>query len=585
MTRLRDIQQTAQHVVSAIAAAMGVDVALIDTEFELVATSQTFLEKRGTDINKEFVAGVFRRGTVVLPNPGHNELCIGCRYEGNCPETAEVLRTIRYDGKDVGVLIMVAYTQAQRETLLNNAAGVLEFMSRMAGLLCNEIRLQDLLEKEKVIKSHLESTIDFVDSGIIAIDAAGLITHMNARAADVLKVDRISARGKYLRDFLPYRHLESLIEKGQAIRGREVMATSPVKIHCLISGNPVTVQAKLVGAVISIRDFSEIRSDIYDFAEKQIEYTFDDIYGESQTLAEVKEYALQIAPTDSNILIQGESGTGKELFARAIHGCSRRSSCPFIPINCAAIPEALLEAELFGYDEGAFSGAKKGGKPGKFEMANGGTVFLDEIGDMPLHMQAKLLRVLQGHTVERVGGIRAILIDVRVIAATNQDLENLVKSGKFRKDLFFRLNVMPLNVPPLRSRNSDTLVLAKHFLSKYNSKNRRSLEGFTREALDLLMSYYWPGNVRELENAIEYAVNVEKGAKIRAASLPSNISSKIRIGRENPSINGRVRDYERLILKEVLQSCGNTVEGKKNAAKELGISLSTLYRKLKELNI
>ena len=585
MTELRDIQQTAQHVVSAIAAAMAVDVALIDAEFQLVATSQMFLEKRGRDINREFVAGVFQRGTVVLPNPGHNELCAGCRYEGNCPETAEVLRTIRYDGRDIGVLIMVAYTQAQRETLLNNAAGVLEFMERMGELLCNEIRLQDLLEKEKVIKSHLESTIDFVDSGIISIDARGRITQINARAANVLKVDRASVKGRNLRDFLPYHHLESLIEKGQVIRGKEIMAAAPAKIHCLISANPVTVQARLVGAVINIRDFSDIRSDIYDFAEKQIEYTFDDIHGESNVLAEVKEYARQIAPTDSNILIQGESGTGKELFARAIHRCSHRFTYPFVPINCAAIPEALLEAELFGYEEGSFSGAKKGGKPGKFELANGGTVFLDEIGDMPLHMQAKLLRVLQGNAVERVGGIREIHIDVRVIAATNQDLEHMVKSGKFRKDLFFRLNVMPLVVPPLRNRNSDTLVLANHFLAKYNSKNRKNLEGFTREALDLLMAYYWPGNVRELENAVEYAVNIEKGARIRAASLPSNISSKTRIKREGQSISGRVGDYERLIIKDALQSFGNTVEGKKAAAKELGISLSTLYRKLKELHI
>lgn len=585
MTKLRMIQKTAQHVVSAIAAAMGVDVAMIDTEYGLVATSKTFLEKRGTDMNKTFLEGVFARGTVVVPNPGHNELCAGCRYQGNCPETAEVHHTIRYNDKNIGVLFLVAYTQAQREILLNNTTGLLEFIGQMASLLCNEIRLQEMLEKEKVIKSQMESTIDFVDNGIITVNREGGITQINARAANILKVERSTVLGSKLESFLPYHHYAALIEHGQPIRGREIMTSSPEKLHCLISGNPVTVQAKTVGAVISIKDFSDFRSDVYEFTEKQIEYTFDDIYGKSDELRQIKEYAKEIALTDSNILIQGESGTGKELFARAIHSCSHRSTYPFLPINCAAIPEALLEAELFGYDEGAFSGAKKGGKPGKFEMANGGTIFLDEIGDMPLHMQAKLLRVLQGQVIERVGGIRAISIDVRIIAATNQDLDNMVRNRNFRKDLYFRLNVMPLNVPPLRNRGEDILLLANRFLAKYNKKSRKQLVGFTSKAIDLMMSYYWPGNVRELENAVEYAINMEKEAKIKANSLPSNLAKKRRIRSEKVSLLGKVRDYEKEVIKNALETYGKTVEGKRAAASRLGISLPTLYRRLKQLNI
>ena len=585
MTKLRAIQQTAQHVVSAISAAMGVDVCMIDTKFELVATSKTFLEKRGTDINKHFVTGVMSKDVFVLPNPGDNKLCMGCRYEGKCPETAEVLRTIRYNQEVIGVILMVAYTQTQKENLLNHTAELLEFIGEMANLLCNEIKLQEIIEEEKVLRSHLETTINFADNGMITIDGQGIITQINDRAADILNVTKTSVLGTDLQTILPFQYFSPLIQESQSIKGKEILTVSPEKIHCIISGNPVIVKGKMAGAVISVQDFNRLRSDIYEFTEKQIEYTFDDIYGESDVIRQIKAYARQIAPSESTVLIQGESGTGKELFARAIHSSSRRAAYPFVPINCAAIPETLLESELFGYDEGAFSGAKKGGKPGKFELANGGTIFLDEIGDMPLHMQAKMLRVLQAQSIERVGGVRSIPIDVRVIAATNQDLEQLVKAGQFRSDLFFRLNVMPLHVPPLRNRKTDILILAQCFLAKYNNKNRKDLDGLTGEASDLLMAYYWPGNVRELENAIEYAVNVEKTTTIQATSLPSNISNRGRIHSEKAFLAGRLREYEKLIIKETLASCGNKGNGKKLAAKELGISVPTLYRRIKELGI
>lgn len=585
MTKLQSIQPSAQHVVTAIAAAMGVDVGMIDTRYRLVATSKTFLEKRGTDINQHFVEGVFDREVFVLPNPGYNKLCAGCRYEGNCPESAELLRVIRYNQEIIGVILMIAYTRSQKEKLLNHTAEWLEFIGAMANLLCNEIKLKENIEKEKILKRHLETTVNFANNGMVTINEDGLITQINDRAAQTLKVSKTEILGKALQAFLPFRYFAPLLTERRSIRGVEIFTATPKKTHCIISGNPVIVREKMAGAVISIKNFNEVRSDLYDFAEKQLEYTFDDIYGDSSAMRHLKEYARQIAPSPSTILIQGESGTGKELFARAIHASSTRAAYPFVPINCAAIPEALLESELFGYDGGAFSGAKKGGKPGKFELATGGTIFLDEIGDMPLHMQAKLLRVLQGQTLERVGGIKTIPINVRVIAATNQDLAGLVKDGQFRKDLFFRLNVMPLVVPPLRDRKKDIQDLAQHFLAKYNQKNKKSLTGLTRAATDVLMSYYWPGNVRELENAIEYAVNVEEGQKIAPASLPPDVHNRGRIHFENIFLASRLREYEKLIIREALDTCGTTVEGKKIAARELGISLPTLYRRIKELKL
>jgi transcriptional regulator with PAS, ATPase and Fis domain len=240
---------------------------------------------------------------------------------------------------------------------------------------------------------------------------------------------------------------------------------------------------------------------------------------------------------------------------------------------------------LFGYDEGAFTGARKGGKPGKFEMADGGTLFLDEIGDMPLHMQAKILRILQESVVERIGGMAAISVNVRIIAATNINLEKIVKEGGFRRDLYYRLNVFPLTIPPLRMRRQDVPIFARHFLAKYNLKMERHLESFSVESLEMLISYHWPGNVRELQNAVEYAVNVETGSIIQPRSLPASITRYVAAKKPRRSVADKVREYEKMIIREVLESCGDSVEGKKCAAEELGISLPTLYRKISKFNL
>lgn len=582
---LKEIRETVQHVVSAISAALGVDVAIIDTDFELVATSKTFLETRGTDINQKFIRGVFyRKGTLVIPNPGHHEFCMGCRYEGNCPETAEILRVIEQDGKRYGVLLMVAYTQAQKEKFLNNTSELLEFIGEMANLIYDEIRLHQSLEKEKIIQRQLKATINFMDNGIITIDRDGFITQINNQAKTILCMDNQQTDQQSLKNFLPEQLIHQLIDEGRPIKRCEIQTLKPHNIHCLISANPITVANKMMGAVLRVQDFKEMRSAVYEFSAKHIETTLDDIHGESDALLQVKAHASVIAHNDSTVLILGESGTGKELFARAIHTNSQRNANPFIAINCAAIPETLLESELFGHDEGAFSGARKGGKPGKFEMADGGTLFLDEIGDMPLHMQAKILRILQEGVVERVGGMATISVNVRIIAATNVQMERLVKNGGFRNDLYYRLNVVPITIPPLRVRKQDVTILAIHFLNKYNLKMQRHLEAFSPEAMDMLLTYDWPGNVRELQNAVEYAVNVETTSTIQLGSLPTGIACDSAAKNLRRSLAEKVREYEKMIISEALESFNDSVEGKKLAAKELRISLPTLYRKLKEFN-
>ncbi len=293
-----------------------------------------------------------------------------------------------------------------------------------------------------------------------------------------------------------------------------------------------------------------------------------------------------IAKSKSSVLIQGESGTGKELFARFVYRHSNRRQMPFVAVNCAAIPAQLLESEMFGYEKGAFTGADKGGKPGKFEIANKGTIFLDEIGDMPLHLQVKLLHAIQNRQIDRIGGISPIDVDVRIIAATNKDLDAMIKMKEFREDLYFRLNVIPLNIPPLRSRPGDTELLLNYALQKFTDLLNKSIEGFSGEAIELLMRYDWPGNVRELENVVEYAVNMETDSQISAGNLPDRVC-RVDGGRFERSggLKEKMDRYQKQLIGACLIDTGYSLEGKIRAAGILGISESTLYRRIRELGI
>jgi len=579
------IRDTVQHIVSAISAVLGVEVAVIDNHFKLLATSKTFRETRGTDVNEAFIKSVYRKGVAVIPNPGQHEFCAGCKFEGQCPETAEVLRVIEHDGKRYGVILLVAYTTSQKEKLLDNTSELLEFISEMTNLICDEIRLQKSLETEKLVKRQFETTMEFVDTGIMTVDRAGKIRQINSKAKALLGLGDRDHSGFLLSDLLPHKLVKQLIGEGVKIIRCEVQTAFPREVHCLVTANPITVSGKLMGAVLGISDFKDIASTVYEFSGHYIETNFDDILGDSSPISLARNQASKVARGDSTVLILGESRTGKELVARAIHTNSQRKDRPYIAINCAAIPETLLESELFGYDDGAFTGAKKGGKPGKFEMATGGTLFLDEIGDMPLHMQAKILRVLQEGVVERVGSMKTSKVDVRIIAATHRNLEQLVKEGGFREDLYYRLNVVPILVPSLRERKQDVMILLNYFLIKYKAKMNRDLTGFSDEVLETLMAYHWPGNVRELQNAVEYAVNFETDFVIGNSSVPANILHQSTPIKQDATLMEKVKEYELLLIREAMKEFENKEDSKKLAASKLGVSLPTLYRKLKEFGL
>lgn len=315
-------------------------------------------------------------------------------------------------------------------------------------------------------------------------------------------------------------------------------------------------------------------------------YNLGNIIGKHPSMYKIFEVIKQVAPTNASVLIQGESGTGKELIARALHYNSLRKNCPFVAMNCAALSEGILESELFGHEKGSFTGAINQRK-GKFEAADTGTLFLDEVGDMPLSTQIKLLRVLEVREFERVGGTMPIKVDVRVIAATNQDLEKLVQEKKFREDLYFRIKVITIKIPPLRDRKSDIPFLVQHFIDAFSKEMKKPINYISKDALKILYEYNWPGNIRELKNAVESMIITTKNEYIDVDDIPEDIKSNSKIILNDTSKNTlspgtTVADAEKRLLQETLKYTNGQ---KTEAAKMLGIGLRTLYRKIKEYNL
>jgi two-component system response regulator AtoC len=311
---------------------------------------------------------------------------------------------------------------------------------------------------------------------------------------------------------------------------------------------------------------------------------FSDVIGNSPVIQQLFLTVRKIAPTDSTVLITGETGVGKELIARGIHLASRRQNRPFVKVNCAALPENLVESELFGYEKGAFTGAVTS-KPGRFEIADGGTLFLDEIGEVPLHLQAKLLSVLQDKSFERVGGIKTIKVDVRIVSATNQDLSSAIQSGKFRSDLFYRLNVVPIHIPPLRERKEDLIPLLDHLLKKFSNKFEKNITLAPPEIMAAFVNYHWPGNIRELENVLERMVLMAETDVLDLVQLPPEIRGTVSTV-ESSTLKGKVDNLSRITEKEmIINALTKTNQNRTKAAQLLGISRRTLQNKIREYGL
>ena len=435
----------------------------------------------------------------------------------------------------------------------------------------------------------LQSILLSIHDGVLVIDTNEIVRIINPEYTRITGVKPEEIIGKPLKEVRPKAQLVDLLQDGKERVG---IYRKEGKMEYVVDMAPIIIQGKLIGAVSICKGMTEVHRLVQqlkadrDQLQKQIgsihqaRYTFDQIIGADGGLTDVVRISKRIASADLPVLITGESGTGKELFAQSIHNASDRVHGPFIPVNCATIPASLIESELFGYEEGSFTNSKQGGKIGLFEMANNGTIFLDEIGELSLELQAKFLRVLEEKTIRKIGGTREKNINVRVIAATNRDLRQLIQKDMFREDLFYRLNVLKISIPPLRERKEDIPDIIEFILRKHSDEQNEKFYTIHEKTLHLLQTFNWPGNVRELINTIKYAVCMSETSEITTKNLmesssPINANAKSTLKEVAESA-----EYEQLKL--VLQEYGNSLEEKKEIANRLGISVATLYNKLRK---
>ena len=446
------------------------------------------------------------------------------------------------------------------------------------------IELMPYEERERQLKAVMDS----VDEGIVAVDARGRINIFNPSAEKILNYRAEEVLGKpvseVLTDDVPM--LNSL-KTGQGYDNEEIMLKTARGVsNYITSGRPIKNEKdQIVGVVALIKDIKRVMELVYSMTSSP-DITFDDILGISDGIEYAKKIARMVANSNSTVLIRGESGTGKELFARSIHRASRRKDGHFVPVNCGALPDSLLESELFGYEDGAFTGARRGGKQGLFRFADGGTLFLDEIGELSPHLQVKLLRVLQEGRIRRIGGTEEIKVDVRIIAATSRNLEEMMEQGLFRDDLYYRLNVVPLFVPPLRQRKEDIPILVDSFIKKVSENMGKPVKGITRQAVEKLSSYNWPGNVRELSNVIERAINLVQGGYIEERHIVLDTRYAGKEGgesliRDDRPLRQILQETEKRVLKEAVERLGSS----RRVGAALGISHTAVIKKMKKYGI
>lgn len=451
----------------------------------------------------------------------------------------------------------------------------------------NEVELLSYEKNER----QLLAVIDSVDEGIISIDKDFKINIFNNYCQELFDYKKAEVVGRDIRDIVGNDDIiADLVNKGiEYYNIKSSLKHGDITSSYITTGRRITNDYdETVGAVISIKDVNKARQ-LVKIINTNNDGPFKDIIGNSKSMGKVKKVTTTIAKSNSTVLLRGDSGTGKELFANAIHKLSDRKDERFVAINCAALPDSLLESELFGYEKGSFTGAMQSGKEGLFKEANGGTIFLDEIGELSMILQAKLLRVLQEGKIRKIGSSKEEEVDVRVIAATHKNLEKAIKEGEFREDLYYRLNVIPIKIPSLKERLDDIPILVQFFINKLNKKLKKDIKGFKKEFIDELMSYDWPGNVRELQNLIERAMNLCNGDILTTKHIVIDSIYKdeditdnfIEEEVELKSLKEEMEKYE----KEIIMKVYNSNKSYRESAKILGISHTAVMNKIKKYNI
>lgn len=569
MTNLEVIRPFIERFITAVSNSLRLEMAIFDGSCQLFYCTPTYSKKKGRSVHTPSLQEVIANGSILINTPGEMASCIGCRFRDHCPSTIEILCCIHAGTEVAGVLAFTSFTKEGQKRITENNTIYLNAITEMANLFGSQLESITSVQGPANLDASILPVMELCDQPVLLTDAHGVILQYNQLAEDLLKVCELTSASLWqiFPNSVVKRIMEGndLFEKSVTIGG---MATK-------ISTRAIKTSGQITGFYIRISD--QLRA-----LSKDTSY-FEGIIGTSPAISEVQRMIRRIADSPTPVLITGETGTGKELIARAIHEQSRRSKYPFVAINCSSIPDNLFESELFGYEEGSFTGAKKGGKIGKIEMAQGGTLFLDEIGEMPLFAQPKLLRILQEYELERVGSNKKIHLDIRVIAATNRDLGEMVTEKTFRGDLYYRINVINLKLPPLRTRRDDIIPISENYIKKLKLKMDTSLSSISPEARQLLLDYEWPGNVRQLQNVIEYAANLCETDVLMPGDLPETMHGE-RISSLPPvspfPASQDSRDQE---LLELFDKYGYTLEGKKRIADELHISLRTLYRRISRL--
>lgn len=480
---------------------------------------------------------------------------------------------------------------------------VMDTSRGVLGLVTPALLVKSLFSTWNLLDTFFNTLLDTVNEAVTVVTQEGIVSHWNSKAQNMYSIAEQSIIGKPISDFFERTALATLaiLDEGRPIR--QAYHRPRPETHVQINASPVILEGKIVGAISTEQDITQVvrlneelsyaSSQLLDLKQKSDPSTdpYGSIIGKGPSIQHTIAIARKVARSEATILITGESGVGKELFAQAIHKDSQRASKPFIALNCGAIPAALFESELFGYKGGAFTGAERKGKPGKLELANGGTLFLDEIGELPTQLQVKLLRVLQDKCFYRVGGTEPLTVDTRIVAATNRDLVKMIKSGEFREDLFYRLNVIALEIPPLRNRTEDIPDLIQTFLQEFTLKYNKPLPSFAPEIMLNFSKYDWPGNIRELRNVIERLAILAEDEIVNTQYLPPNLtplnpsfSAQPPLTSQffRPAISQGLHPSE---IKHITIALEKTKGNKTAAAKLLGISRGTLYYKLKQFGL
>lgn len=480
------------------------------------------------------------------------------------------------NGDIIGALDITGYNESVHlHTLGIAVAGAKAIENELA---CNNLNWK--LNNEKIQSDILLNSLLM---GIIVVNIDGSIVKINDFASNLFGYNKDEIAKINLDNLIKNWEdiLKTILESNQPFKDDVDVLSNKNQLQLNLIAYPLKSQKNTTNIILVFNEVKKQRKMMNKILGRQAIYTFDKIIGKNTDFINVINYAKKIADSRSNILIMGDSGTGKELFAQSIHNYSKRAGEPFIALNCGAIPRNLIESELFGYEEGSFTGAKAKGNPGKFEIANGGTIFLDEIGEMPLDLQTRLLRVIEEGTVSRIGGSNERVVDVRVIAATNKNLNQEVEKGTFRKDLYYRLNVLPLRLPNITERKDDIKPLIEYFMDKISRKLNKKKVFISEESMIKLMEYDWPGNVRELENYVELVINTEFVPDINDLYAKNNVRQDNNMNA--PSCNlPTLKESEKEHIIKVLNSTSNNIS---QTAHILGIGRNTLYRKLKEYNV